>query len=574
MNVLKGLLVIGLAPALAAQSPLTTIFAATHSVGGPFGGAVFFNLTVNTTITVSRLDINTASAPGLQGTVRLYRTVAPLTTFSGSEQVPANWTLLATGTAYAAGLDTPTPACFQDPVTLTPGTAGYAVVLVGLQHNFTPGNGANQNYSTAELTLNAGAAAQIGPWYPEGVVQPFLGNAFNPYVWNGSIHYTLGTSAPRCSYNDEYGAGCGSRFASFFELFETPAQASAKLPGRSVTWIPDAYPGVTRYSVLQTPGALIDPTTHTPLTSFTTSIPGAIALDDGEAVVAVPGAGFAHPGGTANSLVVHTNGIVSVASNLAWLEAQPADDWAPLVPALLDATSTAWYSWHDFDLSGTGGGQIRIFDTGTAVVITWLGVESPPAGAGNPSTFQFVFDYTTGSVTLTWDSIAAAGLGGNYAGDPYLVGYSPSGANLRPESEVDLGQDTVFDLATPADELPSLKLVCSGRPVIGQSVTYTTSNERGTPVGVFFASVADLPGISPVGLDLGFAGAPGCVINLDISVVWSTVITSPGGTTFTLVLDPTFLGLEMYLQSAWLDGAANALGIITSNALAQLCQVN
>src|SRR5688572_1381120 len=97
MNAQQWLVGFALASALAAQSPLTTLFAASHTVGGPDGGIAFFNLAANTTVTVNRIEVNTQSPVGTRGIVRLYRTVPPLTSFSGSELTPANWTLLATG---------------------------------------------------------------------------------------------------------------------------------------------------------------------------------------------------------------------------------------------------------------------------------------------------------------------------------------------------------------------------------------------------------------------------------------------------------------------------------------------
>ena len=104
MKALTTLLGLGLASIAVAQSPLTTIYAGNASSNSNVGGVVFFNMTVNQTITISRIDVNSNSAAGLQGEIKLYQTNGALTSFSGSETTPANWTLLGTAPATAAGL--------------------------------------------------------------------------------------------------------------------------------------------------------------------------------------------------------------------------------------------------------------------------------------------------------------------------------------------------------------------------------------------------------------------------------------------------------------------------------------
>ena len=573
MKTLAPLLGLGLAAAVAAQSPLTTLFAATTQLINTAGVVAFFDLTVNTTITVDALDINTNSALGTAGTIRLYQTNTGITSFSGSELNPANWTLLAEGSVYAAGFNAPSRVCFRNPVTLAPGSSGYAVMHIGVNAIFTTGNGTNQNYSNAELTLNAGAVQGTGPYYPDGAVKPFLGNPFNPYVFNGNIHYTNGAVGTPCANTNKYGAGCGSRFASTYELIELPANASAQMTGRSVTFIPDSFPVVTSYSVVTNAGAIVDPTAHVALAGFASTIVGAVPLDDGEVTVAVPGGNFPFPGGTTANLTVHTNGMVSVASNLTYLDGFGGDDWAPLVPALMNAPNALWCSWHDYDIGPNGAGQIKSFDTGTSLIITYEGVESYPTGAGNPSTLQFIFDYSNGVVSITWDSITATAQGGGYVGDTHLIGFSPGGANLTPGAEFDVTQVAATSTVDSLIEVLPLTLSASPRPVIGATIDYTVTNVSApASIGILFLGLADLPGLSPIGLDLGFLGAPGCVLNFDLNGAFSTVIFP--GTPFQLTTDNTYIGLKIYGQAAWLDAAANAFGFTTSNATYQLCEVN
>ena len=83
-------------------------------------------------------------------------------------------------------------------VSLTAGTTyGMALVLSADHgHDYTNGDGTNQNYATAELSFSGGSATNV----------PFTGNVFNPRVFNGRFYYDyLGTTAVEnfdfdCSY--------------------------------------------------------------------------------------------------------------------------------------------------------------------------------------------------------------------------------------------------------------------------------------------------------------------------------------------------------------------------------------
>jgi hypothetical protein len=66
-------------------------------------------------------------------------------------------------------------------------TYGIALVLDGTHgHQYTNGDGGNQNYSNADLSLSFGTATNV----------PFTGNIFNPRVWNGTIYYDEAQTVP------------------------------------------------------------------------------------------------------------------------------------------------------------------------------------------------------------------------------------------------------------------------------------------------------------------------------------------------------------------------------------------
>lgn len=574
MKALTTLLGLGLASALTAQSPLTTLFTGPNGLAG--GGVVFINMTINVpAITVNRIDVNSNSAVGTQGRVRVWQTLPGLQFWSGSEGNAANWQLLGEGAVIAAGNDQPSTVCFQTPFTLTSamGPRGYAIEHIGIGPRYTNGNGLNQVYNNAEISLNAGAAGGASPYADTGGNNPFWTGINNPRVFNGSIHYTVGSSAPVCSFSERFGPGCGGSFGSFFDLNLTPALASPRLTGRQVTMAPNG----SEYTVLCAPSpGLVPYASALPLTGWATTIAGATATDDGEVVVPLT-TPFPYPGGVATSLVVHNGGMISVASNMSFLDTFPGggDDWAPSVTALLSAPNTAWYSWHDMDITATG--EVRFEEIGTLAVFTWVGVPSFGGGAPNLSTFQFTFDSASGVVTMAWETVEAVGVPNPlYSGNPWLVGYSPGGASLRPEFETDVSVNQVFDLATP--EANHLLLTAEPRPVFGSTINYSVANMSGIfPYGLLFFSVLNPSPNFPLAF-VGI-GQPGCVLNHDLAGQigpFNFLAPGPVLSVDTNTVTPSMLGLDFWGQAAVVDLLApNLLASLTSsNGLHQRVENN
>jgi hypothetical protein len=68
--------------------------------------------------------------------------------------------------------------------------------------------------------------------------------------------------------------------------------------------------------------------------------------------------------------------------------------------------------------------------------------------------------------------------------------------------------------------------------------------------------------------DLGFVGAPGCYLSIDMSSSWAGIAANDGSATFPFVIPntPAVVGEWLRFQGAAFDAAANALGIVTSQA--------
>jgi hypothetical protein len=207
-------------------------------------------------------------------------------------------------------------------------TSGTAPLLVAV--------GTPQTFTNAELTVSGGAI-QYTPW---GAVQGAAGGAYTAWAWRGSIIYQNGTFPHACAETTKYGVGCYTVGGSAYEEWtdnavpSAAAAASAALTGRKLTFIPSA----SGYVMLggSATGSFITPS------PTATALP---ATDDNENAITLTNP-FAYPGGVTSTLYVHDNGFVSVGPNNV-LPGGP--NWLPEIPAMLSATNTAWFSWHDYN---------------------------------------------------------------------------------------------------------------------------------------------------------------------------------------------------------------------------------
>ncbi len=561
---------LGLVSALSAQSPLITSYAGGNGLAGA-NSTVYFDVTVNTTITLQGLELHLNNATIVTGTINLYMANTPFTTYVSHELVPGDWTLMASGPITSNGLfGIASPTCFTTPLVVQPGTYGcavhYATVFPAYTNgngSQTPGTGTNQTFSTAEVTLRGGAA--------QGAL--FAGTPFSPRVFNGGLNYYNGvlTTIP-CSAapaaNDFYGAGCYRKVGSWYQYFGTAATASVGLSNKKVSMI---FTG-TGYIVQPGTATFVTPTGATTLLA---------GVDDGE--VAITGStlltapGLPTPSGTINSLTVDSNGIVATGP----IDAAIAPSYWPFVPDLLTtAPVTAWYAWHDYNVADPQNtGTISWHeDTGLGkVYVTWNAVESYPTNIVNPSTVQFQFDTNSGQVDIVWGAVTAVGtgaaVGAGGESDLTAIGYSPGGPSLD-HGQTNISTFTSLLIDGLGDAFP-LTLGVVGRPVLGGTSKFTTSNQTPLQIGALFLSLADLPPFSPTGLDLGLIDAAGCVANIDPNVApIVAVITDlfgPAGMTYPLFIpiDLSFIGNVWYGQSVWLDPAVNGFGMLTSNAVKQ-----
>ena len=144
---------------------------------GPVGGAVYFDMTVTKYggVGVQQIELNVASAAGTSFNTMVWAHVG---TYVGHEGSNTGWFLATTGPGVSAGPNQPTLVDVTD-INIPMGSYGACVVLFGAAQGYTAGNGSNQSYANADISMTLGAAGT-------GL---FNGAPASPVVWNGKIYY-------------------------------------------------------------------------------------------------------------------------------------------------------------------------------------------------------------------------------------------------------------------------------------------------------------------------------------------------------------------------------------------------
>ncbi|MEZ6038128.1 MAG: hypothetical protein R3F29_11640 [Planctomycetota bacterium] len=369
------------------------------------------------------------------------------------------------------------------------------------------------------------------------------------------------TTSVEPASHTSYGQGCYDMvLASCYQGFANAALASAALTGQSMVLTPTA----DGYTISWGGGSYLAPTgAATPLT----------LADDGEVQVTMsqplPG-----PFGATADVMVHANAIVTLGT--APQDFPGTNAYTPTPAALLNASGTAFWAWHDFNPAEAGSGPVRYEEVGSVACITWDGVESWSAPlASNPSTLQFQLDLTSGVVTIVWVDVDADTT--SQYGSAHIVGFSPGGASADPGA-ITLAADLPV---TTSPDRQAMSLTASPAPVstatTGTLVTYTSHDlpEAAPGSGIYLgAHILSLAGVPEPGVELSFLGAPGCFAH----VLTLSVMTTLVGPTSTLSNDffvPAGVpsGVVLYAQSVALvvpnslPNGQNTAGLVTSNGI-------
>lgn len=190
---------ISFAPFASAQNCLTTLFAGGNS-GGNINNTVYFTATVAPAngVTFTSFDLNLDSATvGATVGCEVYARFG--SGHAGNEDQPG-WIYLTSGTGTMAGIGLATTMTFNSPCWLPNGVNALAIRATGgAKHVYTNGNGSNQNYSNADLTLDLGSATN----------SLFTLPLFNPRIANVTLCYNVGggTAYPDFDVSTPVGPG-------------------------------------------------------------------------------------------------------------------------------------------------------------------------------------------------------------------------------------------------------------------------------------------------------------------------------------------------------------------------------
>jgi len=362
------------------------------------------------------------------------------------------------------------------------------------------------------------------------------------------LNYGLATEfdyvpASGYAYSSTYGAGCYNRPGSFYESFATAA--AFDLNNNSLTMI---YNGSNGYIVL--PG----------ITSFV--VPSGLATtvangDDVEQVVTL-GSSLSYPCGSTSQLAICSNGFISAATG-------NGTGFTPSSAGFLGYSQTSWApAWHDFNPSIVGSGPIQFEEIGSVSYVTWNGVwDFGGTSAANASTMQVQFNRANGNVSMIWQTMSTLGNG-------MLTGFKAGGPVTDPGNR-DISATLAATFVCGTD-IRALALAPSARPRLNTTINLVTTNVPSiSGVG---ATILSFTQHNP-GLDLTSIGMPGCsqFVGLDTSSLFFPA-GGTGSTPFVLPNNPVYAGMHVYAQSAAFAAGVNPLGVLSSNGVTLVIDVN
>lgn len=179
--------------------------------GGNVGGMVYFTVDNTSGFPINLIDVGMNMSAA--STVEIYLTPGG---HAGNETNPGAWQLVGTADGSTGpfsgpfpGNGTLTPCPVNGTVSIPTGVWGVALATPSASHNYTNGNGANQNFSNADITLDLGSASNT----------PF-GAPFTPRVWNGFLNYEVcsgagGGGSPALYVFDPDSAGVGTHVITY-----------------------------------------------------------------------------------------------------------------------------------------------------------------------------------------------------------------------------------------------------------------------------------------------------------------------------------------------------------------------
>jgi len=364
-----------------------------------------------------------------------------------------------------------------------------------------------------------------------------------------------------CSTKTTYGTGCYEGRASFHETFAglVPFDLGGG-PGTEQVVLGQPVP--SGYLVAAAPSAWRTPTSSPVLNNAAT--PAAMADNSISQPLNLPFA-FAFPGGSTNVVHAAANGYLLLGSTTS-----NAADTTPTSAELLSQAPRLSPLWCDLNpvtnqpTNPAAGVYFEVDATTQEAFVTWLDCAdrrgATPAAGATSVNVQLVlrangqFEFRYGTITPN-----ATGTGA------VLTGWSPgniSGTSSLEPGSIDLSASMPF--ATTGPDRRALALD-STFPQLGTTFTMTASNVPAiVPLAFLLLGDTQLPG-----LDLGFAGAPGCSAwsNGNLTSVTVPAVSNVAAFGLPIPSSPGLIGTAFTTQALAFT-LENALNIATSNGLA------
>jgi hypothetical protein len=526
-------------PAVGVTAPLVQVFDATTTAPLTITGArgMTYDQGVGNPVVPNQV--------GALATVNFWTTP---TTWVGQMAADPNlggtaWTLAGTGTMTVTAWPTYSPIAITTPFTLPPGTFGLAIEYLPTTTGPAPG-------SLHTLGVNPNNLPNFGDSFWSCTNQ-----AIQQVGWSGGINTATGlnfefdyTPDPAAGYFAQFGDGCYFRPHAFYESF--PESASAPdLANTGISMIPLG----ANYLVTATPSVIVPPASAS-LTTGAFGASSSASWDDAlSAPITLPFT-FNYPGGSTGTITIGSNGYI-----------------------YLDAETTG-----TFDVCGASYGSLAVFRDNKGRIAAYFHDLDPTVGGG----IYYDVDPSNNFVRITWDqcqewgvpaavntmqmTLHASGqvdlaygvLGNQSAGNNAIAGFTPGNGARLPAAQ-DLSASMPFQSGDGA--IPPV-LGMDARPIIGTTSNMVTTNiTAGT---LFVLQVAGFSRIPAPGLPLAGFGLPGCFLHINAST--SALLPVIGGqSAFPLALPNavSFLGVQLYAQSAPFTAGLNAAGIIASNGM-------
>jgi hypothetical protein len=489
------------------------------------------------------------------GGVALVATSYPIACSVRLSTCPVDWSAVTTTLANQRGPDE--TLCFQGPVSFgpqaaVPGPAPFGInIPLATPFLYNPSNG-DLNIE-CDLPIQTGYVGGVPQLDVHGVVGQ--ANASRVYWSTGYTGYpgttALGTSinhavvvevtyvpASGYAYAANYGTGCvNTPDASTYENFATAPAFDLSNTAISLIHVGNGYlalPGIVSY---------VPP-------SGTATV---LALgDDSEVTVPLSGPMRVGASSSTTSLVVCSNGFVSSGPG-------NGTTYTPVPATFLNSASMWWSaSWHDYNPSIPGSGQVKFEQVGGIAYVTWDGVwDFGGTGPANANTFQIQFELASGSVHYVYQTMSTLGNG-------MLVGVSDAGASADPGS-MDISAALPSTYMAEVFAVTPIACASSARPVIGTTINLNSSNIPTT--GLIGLTIFGFTEIT-AGVDLTFLGMPTCRLYTSLDVTAAFVpLLGTGSTALAIPASPSLAGTIVLSQSAVFVPGINPFGFITSNGV-------